>query len=218
MNIHREGYPTLSWTVVVLGLIILGVYSWEQPLVPYAIAVSTILFLLILQFFRDPDRRLNDTNDNIVISPADGRVVVIEEVDDPLMDGLRSLQVSIFMSPLNVHINRVPVNGQLLQYKYQPGKYLPAWNPKSSQENERTELVIKSPLGDIGLKQIAGAMAKRIVCYKQSPGMDLVQGEELGFIKFGSRVDLLLPLGIDLKVKIGDRLKGNVDIIAEKAK
>jgi phosphatidylserine decarboxylase len=217
MNIHREGYPTLSWAVVILGLTIFGVYSWNQEFVSIAIAVAAILFILVIQFFRDPDRSISNTNDNIILSPADGKVVVIEEVDDPLMDGLRSLQVSIFMSPLNVHINRVPVNGQLMQFNYHPGKYLPAWNPKSSQENERTSMVIKSAIGDIGLKQIAGAMAKRIVCYKQEPGMDLIQGEELGFIKFGSRVDLLLPLGIDLKVKIGDRVKGNVDIIAVKS-
>lgn len=217
MNIHREGYPTLSWSVVILGLLILATYSWNQAFVSYSIGLATILFLLTLQFFRDPDRVLHSPDDNMIIAPADGKVVVIEEVDDPLMDGLRSLQISIFMSPINVHINRVPINGQLVQYTYKPGKYLAAWNPKSSQENERTEMVIKSPLGDIGLKQIAGAMARRIVCYKQEPGMELKQGEELGFIKFGSRVDLLLPLGLDIKVNIGDRVKGNVDIIAVKA-
>ena len=216
MKIHREGYPTLAWAVIVLALVILATYSYDQSWTPYATAVCTILFLLVLQFFRDPDRRVTSSDPQIVLAPADGKVVVIEEVDDPLMDGLRSLQISIFMSPVNVHINRVPVDGTLTHYQYHPGKYLAAWNPKSSHENERTELKLKSSLGDIGLKQIAGAVARRIVCYTQDAGMKLTQGDELGFIKFGSRVDVLLPLGLDIRVRLGEQVKGNRTILAAK--
>jgi len=216
MKIHREGYPTLSWSVVLLGLLILLTYSVDQSWVPYTISVAVLVFLILLQFFRDPDRRVTRADEKLVLAPADGKVVVIEEVDDPLMDGLRSLQISIFMSPVNVHVNRIPANGTLVSYHYYPGKYLAAWNPKSSYENERTELRMKSPLGEIGLKQIAGALARRIVCYKQEAGMSLTQGEELGFIKFGSRVDVLLPLGLDIPVKIGDKVTGNRTVIARK--
>lgn len=217
MKIHREGYPTLGWGLVILGLVVMITYSLAHAFLAYVIGICCLFYLMLLHFFRDPDRRLSQAMPDAVLAPADGKVVVIEEVDDPLMDGLRSMQVSIFMSPVNVHINRVPIDGTLSKFSYHPGKYLVAWHPKSSLENERTELRMKTALGDIGLKQIAGAVARRIVCYKQEAGMRLEQGEELGFIKFGSRVDLLLPMGLDIKVSMGDQVKGNRTVIAQRS-
>ena len=173
----------------------------------------TVLFMFALQFFRNPDRHVSHADDNVVLSPADGRVVVIEEVDDPETKVGTRTQVSIFMSPLNVHVNRVPVSGKISYFKYHPGKYLVAWNPKSSTENERTTFVLESPHGAIVIRQIAGAVARRICSYPKT-GDGVTQGDELGFIKFGSRCDILLPPEANINVKIGDQVKGNIDTIA----
>lgn len=216
MTIHKEGYPTLSWAVVILGLFLMAVYALEPGLLIYAIGVAVIIFLIFLQFFRNPSRPPIEKGEGIILAPADGKVVTLEEVDDPLMDGMRSMQISIFMSPINVHVNRVPIDGTLVHFSYHPGKFLPAWSPKSSTENERTELKIRTALGDVVLKQIAGAMARRIMCYKTESGASLEQGEELGFIKFGSRVDVLIPLGLDIEVRPGDRVRGNRTVLARK--
>lgn len=176
--------------------------------------VSLIFFGLIVQFFRVPNRSLT-LHDAQVIAPADGTVVVIEETDEDEYFKARRRQVSIFMSPLNVHINRNPVSGVVRYFRYYPGKYLVAWHPKSSTENERTTVVIQASNGvEVLFRQIAGAVARRIRWYVQE-GQPVEQGQEMGFIKFGSRVDLFLPLDADVKVKIGDHTRGGVTVVAE---
>jgi phosphatidylserine decarboxylase len=177
---------------------------------------------MVLQFFRNPSRKIM-RNDRHVLSPADGKVVVIEEVFENEYFHDKRLQVSIFMSPLNVHVNRYPVSGKISFYRYHPGKYLVAWHPKSSTENERTTVCLtpnSSPTGDgnkrgeVMFRQIAGALARRIVFYGKE-GETVEQGKQCGFIKFGSRVDVLLPLNAKIKVKLGDKVTGGVSILAE---
>jgi phosphatidylserine decarboxylase len=176
--------------------------------------VATLgLFLFIISFFRIPKRTLTQS-ENAIVAPADGKVVAIEEVQADEYFGDRRIQVSIFMSPLNVHVNRNPVTGDVVYSKYHKGKYLVAWHPKSSTENERHTVVYRKGSKEVLTKQIAGAVAKRIVNYLRT-GQKIKQGEEMGFIKFGSRVDLLLPLDAQIKVKIGDKPKGGVTVVAE---
>ncbi len=175
---------------------------------------SLVIFALIVQFFRIPNRALTQ-HDTQVIAPADGTVVVIEETEETEYFKERRRQVSIFMSPLNVHVNRNPVSGVVRYFRYFPGKYLVAWHPKSSTENERTTIVIQAKNGsEILFRQIAGAVARRIRWYVKE-GQPVEQGQEMGFIKFGSRVDVFLPLDAEVKVAIGDRMKGGVTILAE---
>jgi phosphatidylserine decarboxylase len=217
MTIHREGR-----TILFLLLIILFVINWivayflpENSAIQNTIIVASILFyLLILQFFRIPKLTI-EKNTKHVLAPADGKVVVIEETDETEYLKGRRKQVSIFMSPINVHVNRMPVKGIISFFAYHPGKYLVAWHPKSSTENERTTVVVKmSDSTEILFRQIAGALARRIKCYvKQNQALD--QGDEFGFIKFGSRVDVFLPLNAKIKVNIGDVTKGGKTIIAE---
>ena len=178
------------------------------------LAVSILFFLLVLQFFRNPRRQIEITDDNKVYAPCDGKVVVIEEAKEDEYFNEKRLQLSIFMSPLNVHVNRNPISGTINYFKYHPGKYLVAWHPKSSTENERTTVVIRNGDNEILLRQIAGALAKRIKTYL-NVGDEVEQGSEMGFIKFGSRVDVFLPLNAKINVKIGDKVKGNKSIIAE---
>ena len=174
---------------------------------------SFTLFVIILQFFRSPAITVAK-DETQVLCPADGKVVVIEEADETEYLKDRRLQISVFMSPINVHINRNPISGVVKYFKYHPGKYLVAWHPKSSTENERTTMVVETSLGtQVLMRQIAGALAKRIKWYVK-PGDEAVQGEEYGFIKFGSRVDIFLPLDADIKVKLNDRPKGGQTIIA----
>lgn len=214
MTLHREGRGTIL-TVTLLVAFINGLVfstvasSWISFLVA---AVSLVFWVFILSFFRIPSRKLT-IQDNAIIAPADGEVVVIEEVqaDEYFMD--RRIQVSIFMSPFNVHVNRNPVSGEVVYSQYHPGKYLVAWHPKSSTENERHSVVYRAQGKEILVKQIAGALAKRIVNYLQ-PGQTVKQTEEMGFIKFGSRVDLLLPLDAKIQVSMGDKPKGGVTVIA----
>lgn len=214
MTLHREGRGTIL-TVTLLVAFINGLVfstvtsSWISFLVA---AVSLLFWVFILSFFRIPSRKLT-IQDNVIIAPADGEVVVIEEVqaDEYFLD--RRIQVSIFMSPFNVHVNRNPVSGEVVYSQYHPGKYLVAWHPKSSTENERHSVVYRTQGKEILVKQIAGALAKRIVNYLQ-PGQTVKQTEEMGFIKFGSRVDLLLPLDAKIQVKMGDKPKGGVTVIA----
>ena len=172
-----------------------------------------ILLILVLQFFRNPTRRIPELNDNVVYCPADGKVVVIEETQEDEYLGDKRIQVSIFMSPLNVHVNRNPISGTVKYSKYHPGKYLVAWHPKSSTENERTTVVIDNGKHQILFRQIAGALARRIVNYLKA-GDKVTQGEDMGFIKLGSRVDVFLPLDADVKVKIDDVVKGNLTVLA----
>lgn len=184
-----------------------------MPLLSWASFVITLFLLLFLiSFFRIPARTLT-INDNAIIAPADGKVVVIEEAFDEEYFKTKRLQVSIFMSPANVHVNRNPLSGEVVYNQYHKGKYLVAWNPKSSTENERHSVVIKKGDTEILVKQIAGALAKRIINYLKV-GQKVKQTEEMGFIKFGSRVDLLLPVGTKLNVELNQSVKGGVSVIA----
>jgi phosphatidylserine decarboxylase len=215
--LHKEGKATIFITLVVL-FAINGVVMWllpEQLLVQNLLLIVSIAFLvIILQFFRNPS--ITPTlGDNLVISPADGKVVVIEEVEADEYFTDKRIQVSVFMSPFNVHVNRNPVGGLVKYFKYHQGKYLVAWHPKSSTENERTTTVIEtSSKREILFKQIAGALAKRIVWYVKE-GQQVNQATEMGFIKFGSRVDLLLPLDSKIKVELNQKVKGGRTVIAE---
>ena len=176
--------------------------------------VLLIFFILILQFFRNPKRNTL-ANPHQALSPVDGKVVVIEEVFEPEYFKDKRIQVSVFMSPLNVHVTRYPIGGEVKFSKYHPGKYLVAWHPKASEENERTTVVVQNEeFGPILYRQIAGALAKRIVSYA-TPETNVEQGSDSGFIKFGSRVDLFLPLNTDIKVNLNDKVRGGESIIAE---
>lgn len=217
MTIHREGRTLLFVLLIVLFVLNWGVlYYFPQSAFAQnsVILASVIFYLLILQFFRNPIFAIN-RNDQQVLAPADGKVVVIEEAVETEYLKEKRKQVSIFMSPVNVHVNRMPVSGSISFYKYHPGKYLVAWHPKSSTENERTTVVVKMKNGvEILFRQIAGALARRIKCYVKE-GQTLEQGQEFGFIKFGSRVDIFLPLDAKITVKIGDITKGGRTVIAE---
>lgn len=217
MTIHKEGYKILIGTVAILvavNLIIANVFPTQRVLFNVSIFVSVLIFLLILQFFRSPKKNIK-LNEKHVLAPADGKVVVIEEVAETEYFKDQRLQVSIFMSPINVHSNINPVSGVVKYFRYHPGKYLVAWHPKSSTHNERTTTVVETPNKvQILFRQIAGALAKRIVWYVNE-GMEVQQGEEFGFIKFGSRVDVFLPLGTKVLVKIGDKTTGGETVIAE---
>ncbi|MEM9549040.1 MAG: phosphatidylserine decarboxylase family protein, partial [Bacteroidota bacterium] len=175
--------------------------------------ISIILYIFLISFFRKPDRSIEKIDDSIFLSPCDGKVVVIEETEETEYFKDRRLQVSIFMSPLNVHINWHPISGSIDYYKYHPGKYLAAWNPKSSTENERTTTVYNFGEEKLLVRQVAGALARRIVCYAQKRQV-VKQGDELGFIKLGSRVDLYFPLGTKINVEIGDKVQGNITTLA----
>ncbi|MFN6396621.1 MAG: phosphatidylserine decarboxylase family protein [Bacteroidota bacterium] len=214
MTLHREGTPTILLVTAVVVLINTGVcYATANSLVMGLTLLITISFwIFILSFFRIPSR-VHTIQEGAVVAPADGEVVVIEEVQADEYFSDRRIQVSIFMSPLNVHVNRNPVSGEVLYSQYHPGKYLVAWHPKSSTENERHSVVYKTQGKEILVKQIAGALAKRIVNYLK-PGQQVKQTEEMGFIKFGSRVDLLLPLDAKILVKLGDKPQGGVTVLA----
>ena len=215
MTIHKEGYKSIGiaalifGAVNVAGFIFLKDNSSGQGIL---LVVSAFLFLFIVSFFRIPYRSLT-IGENQVICPADGKVVVIEEIIDEEYFKDKRLQVSVFMSPANVHVNRNPISGEVVYNKYHKGKYLVAWNPKSSTENERHSVVIKNSKAEILVKQIAGALAKRIINYL-SVGQEVHQGDELGFIKFGSRVDLLLPVGTKVNVELNQIVQGGVTVIA----
>jgi phosphatidylserine decarboxylase len=217
MTIHKEGRTLLFVLLIVFFGINWGVAKYfpdNLSLQNLVIAGSIILYLVVLQFFRNPIF-IVAKNENQVLAPADGKVVVIEETEETEYLKGRRKQVSIFMSPVNVHVNRMPAGGAISYFKYHPGKYLVAWHPKSSTENERTTVVVKTPKGvEILFRQVAGALARRIKWYV-SEGQKLEQGQEFGFIKFGSRVDLYLPLDAKIVVKPGDITKGGKTVIAE---
>ena len=217
LSFHREGYKIIVFTfLIVLSGILLSERLIELYWFQKVIQTILLFFLIIvLQFFRNP-KRVTEINDNQVIAPVDGKVVVVEEVEEPEYFKGKRLQVSIFMSPINVHVTRYALNGTVKYSKYHPGKYLVAWHPKASTENERTTIVVENKVfGEVLYRQIAGALAKRIVNYAEE-GEEVIQGSDAGFIKFGSRVDIFLPLNTKLTVKIGDKVKGGVQVIAEK--
>lgn len=217
MKFHKEGYPTLLVTIL-FSTIMISIAKLIFP--EFAIAhwfayiLSGFLLVVVIQFFRHPTR-VHTINSNAIIAPADGEVVVIEETNEDEYFKDKRIQVSIFMSPINVHVNRYPIAGIVTYAKYHAGKFLIASLPKASTENERTSVVVKHENGtSILFRQVAGALARRIVMYSKE-GDAAIQCDEMGFIKFGSRVDLYLPLDAKLKVKIGDTVKGSQSVIAE---
>src|SRR4051812_7335831 len=217
MTIHKEG-RTLLFVLLVIFFAINWAFWYSMPgaaaLQNIVLGLSIVFYLIILQFFRSPIFQVS-LNEKSVLAPADGKVVVIEETEETEYLNSRRRQISIFMSPVNVHVNRMPVGGAISYYKYHPGKYLVAWHPKSSTENERTTVVAKMKNGtEVLFRQIAGALARRIKCYVKE-GQTLDQGQEFGFIKFGSRVDIFLPLDATVKVKVGEITKGGRTVIAE---
>ncbi len=213
---HKEGFTILivSFVLIAAAALIVEQFialKWLRILLQLGLFVFLVL---ILQFFRNPSRPPLALTD-AVIAPVDGKVVIIEEVEEPEYFKGKRLQVSIFMSPLNVHVTRYPVSGQVVFSKYHPGKYLVAWHPKSSTLNERTTIVVNNPVfGDVLYRQIAGAVARRIVNYAKV-GTDAIQGTDAGFIKFGSRVDVFLPPNTMINVKIGQKVKGGVTLISD---
>ncbi len=216
MTIHREGYKSIAIGCLIFGavnFIYFYFLSGDYPWLGWSIFFATLFLLLFLiSFFRVPDRKLT-INENSVVSPCDGKVVVIEEAVDSEYFKDKRLQVSIFMSPANVHVNRNPLSGDVVYNQYHKGKYLVAWHPKSSTENERHSVVIRKGNTEVLVKQIAGALAKRIVNYLKV-GQKVNQTEEMGFIKFGSRVDLILPVGTKINVALNEVVKGGVTVIA----
>lgn len=213
---HKEGHKIIFITFAVVAIAIFLVdyfiaIRWLQIVLQIGFLV---FFVLILQFFRNPKRHTN-INDKHIIAPVDGKVVVIEEVFEKEVFNDKRIQVSVFMSPINVHVTRYPIAGKVVFSKYHPGKYLVAWHPKSSEENERTTVVVENPtFGKVLYRQIAGAMAKRIINYAKF-GDTVQQGADSGFIRFGSRVDVLLPLNAEIKVKLNQKVKGGESIIAQ---
>jgi len=213
---HKEGFKIIFIAlVIVIGLSLLANVFVGNPTIRGGIIISLIiLLLLVLQFFRNPKRNFL-VNPQQVLSSVDGKVVVIEEVFEKEYFNDKRLQVSVFMSPINVHVTRYPIGGKVVYSKYHPGKFLVAWHPKSSEENERTTVVVNNDVfGDVLFRQIAGAMAKRIVNYAEI-NQEVEQASDSGFIKFGSRVDIFLPLDAKIKVTLDQKVKGGISIIAE---
>ncbi len=213
MRFHKEGHLIIVITLAIVAVIN---YLFVEYL-PFLFWLSAIatggMLIFVLQFFRNPIRTIPENNENYLYAPADGKVVVIEETEETEFLKKRCIQLSIFMSPLDVHANRVPISGKVSYYKYHPGKYLVAWHPKSSTENERNTTVIHTGKTEILIRQIAGAVARRIINYMHE-GKVVQQGEELGFIRFGSRTDVFLPLDAEIKVKIGEQTYGNQTVLA----
>jgi phosphatidylserine decarboxylase len=215
---HKEGTPSILLGTFITAIIVLASDSFiDTDWIKMIIKIITLLFLvIILQFFRNPKRTVI-TNEDQILSPVDGKVVVIEEVFEGEYFKDKRLQVSIFMSPINVHVTRYPMAGIVKFSKYHPGKFLVAWHPKASEENERTTIVVENKsFGQVLYRQIAGALARRIVNYAEE-GMQVIQGTDAGFIKFGSRVDLFLPLGTPINVVLNQKAIGGKTIIATKA-
>lgn len=218
MSIHKEGYTilsTLALLLVAINVALQFAAAQFPNMLLSVLVVSVIIFGFCVQFFRHPKRATANTNDNLVIAPADGKVVVIEEVDEPEFFKDKRIQISIFMSPLNVHVNRSPINGKVTYTKYHPGDYLVAWHPKSSTLNERFTSVITNASNNthVLVRQIAGKVARKISNYLID-GQQIEQGQEFGFIKFGSRVDIFLPPNANIKVGLNDKVQGGISILA----
>ncbi|HAI58006.1 MAG TPA: phosphatidylserine decarboxylase family protein [Saprospirales bacterium] len=211
--IHKEGYFTLIISAIVL-LVANGLtYTFFPPIILFSTFVFLALWLFLVSFFRNPKRTIDQYADDIVYCPADGKIVVIENTNESEVLKDERIQVSIFMSPLNVHVNRNPISGKVTFFKYHPGAFYKAWNPKASTENERTTIMIENPKGKVLFRQIAGALARRIVWYV-SQGDEVKQGEDMGFIKLGSRVDVFLPKDAKLEVEMGQMVSGNKTVLA----
>ncbi|MDX1603656.1 MAG: phosphatidylserine decarboxylase family protein [Salinimicrobium sediminis] len=213
---HKEGYKIMGIAVILLIIVNLLAQTFIYTYwIKIAILIGTVLlFFLVIQFFRNPKRN-TEINTSHILAPVDGKVVVIEEVFEKEYFNDKRLMVSVFMSPINVHVTRHPIGGVVKYSKYHPGKYLVAWHPKASEENERTTVVVENDVvGEILYRQIAGALAKRIVNYAKV-GEEVVQGSDSGFIKFGSRVDVFLPLGTEIDVKLNQKVKGGISLIAK---
>ena len=213
---HKEGGKSILIAVIVaVGLLFASDFIdmiWLKRLIQ---VLALFVLIIVLQFFRNP-KRVTENSDNHIIAPVDGKVVVIEEVFEPEYFKDKRLMVSIFMSPINVHVTRYALNGIVKYSKYHPGKYLVAWHPKASEENERTTVVIENRVyGEVMYRQIAGALARRIVNYAEV-GMKAVQGQDAGFIKFGSRVDLYFPVGTPIDVVLGQKAIGGITVITKK--
>jgi phosphatidylserine decarboxylase len=217
MTFHKEGYTSLAITILVIFVLnaLISFYFPDAHVVKWIVYIlSFLLFVIIVQFFRSPVLHISK-NESQVLCPADGKVVVIEETDEPEFLKDRRIQLSVFMSPVNVHVNRNPISGVVKYFKYHPGKYLVAWHPKSSTENERTTVVTENSEGtQVLFRQIAGALARRIVWYVKE-GDVVEQGQQFGFIKFGSRVDIFLPLGTKINVELNQVVKGGRTVLAE---
>lgn len=214
MKFHREGKGIIATTIAILVALNLLMYYLTPTIVfNIVLLLSVVMFVLVVQFFRVPKRNIMQDH-NLVVCPADGKVVVIEETEEGEYFKDKRIQVSIFMSPLNVHVNWFPIGGKVKYSKYHPGKYLVAWHPKSSTENERTTVVVENDKGiQVLFRQIAGAVARRIVNYAKE-GDTAEQSKEFGFIKFGSRIDVFLPVGTDIKVNIDDVVTGSETVLA----
>lgn len=216
--IHKEGWKivlTTFFIVLAINLITKFLFQAGTTVSWIVFAITFSFFCFVTYFFRNPKRDIM-TDDNKIICPADGKVVVIEEVYEPEYFEDKRLQISVFMSPTNVHVNRAPISGEVKYSKYHDGKYLVAWHPKSSTENERTSIVIDNGSVDVLVRQIAGKVARRIVYYLEK-GDNIEQGADFGFIKFGSRVDMFLPLDTNINVVLGQKVKGGITIIGELA-
>lgn len=211
--IHKEGYFTLILSAIVLFVANGLIYTFFPPIIWFSTFVFVALWLFLVSFFRNPKRTIDQYADDIVYCPADGKIVVIENTQETEVLKDERIQVSIFMSPLNVHVNRNPISGKVSFFKYHPGAFYKAWNPKASTENERTTVMIENPKGKVLFRQIAGALARRIVWYV-SQGDEVKQGEDMGFIKLGSRVDVFLPKDAKVEVEMGQMVSGNKTILA----
>lgn len=218
MKIHREGYRFVLVAVLILSLLNAAVLvsfnmGWLLPFITLSLSILIIAFILF--FFRSPDRSIAKPDDLLLMAPADGKIVAVEETIEKEYLRKPAIQISIFMSPLNIHCNRYPVSGTVKEVIYHPGKYLVAWHPKSSEMNERCTIVLETEAGtEIVLRQIAGFVARRIVTYAR-PGQKVLQGDEMGFIKFGSRVDIFAPLSFNTKIAMEQRVKANLTVIGQ---
>ena len=211
--IHKEGYFTLIISAIVLFVANGIIYTFFPPIIWFSTLVFLALWLFLVSFFRNPKRTIDQYADDIVYCPADGKIVVIENTNESEVLKDERIQVSIFMSPLNVHVNRNPISGKVTFFKYHPGAFYKAWNPKASTENERTTVMIENPKGKVLFRKIAGALARRIMWYV-SQGDEVKQGEDMGFIKLGSRVDVFLPKNAKVEVEMGQMVSGNKTVLA----
>ena len=213
MRIAPEGFATIAMAFLLAAAALFAWMFWRGPLLLYLTLGFSIVFLFMVYFFRDPDRS-GSFGPGQIASPADGKVVIVRETEDNFLHKQKVLQVSIFLSPMDVHINRIPVTGKVIYQQYHPGKFLPAFEEKASLANEQMHLGIETPYGKILMKQIAGILARRVVCYSKL-GDSVTAGQRMGLMKFGSRIDLMLPLGTKVNVKVGDKVKGGVTVLGE---